>query len=220
MTTTAVQSAKVEPNIRADLTLTKDDIINIRISEIEEAALAEIEVKSQENEKLRTRIKELRAKAQAILENYVRTTFGTYGEDLEASLKKYYHRVTRSLSFAPANRHNDADNTVDKSRLNISIRFGVYFQNNGGGDDLTLYTEGNTPQDCFDLEAQAVALEKDIAVNNDLIFVEKRKIAQLALTERRARAALSRALLGGDGGKAIMNALNAVSSSTPLLSLK
>lgn len=219
MTTTAVQSAKVEPNIRADLTLTKDDIINIRISEIEEAALAEIEVKSQENEKLRTRVKELRAKAQAILENYVRTTFGTYGEDLEASLKKYYHRVTRSLSFAPANRHTE-DEATDKSRLNISIRFGVYFQNNCGGDDLTLHTEGNTPQDCFDLEAQALALEKDIAANNELIFVEKRKIAQLALTERRARAALSRALLGGDGGKAIMTALNAVSSSTPLLSLK
>lgn len=210
-----VKSAKVEPTIRADLTLTKDDIINIRISEIEEAALAEIAAKQAANEKLHERINELSKKASAVIEKYVKDTFSEFGSDLDAALGKYF-KVKRQLSFNVARGENDEVN-----KLNITVR--IYLNDPTGRnhtDDINLYAEGKIPQDSLDLSAQTQELTKEIEANNEVIFNEKRKIAQLAITERRARAALSRAMLGGQGGQAILAALGSVGANIPLLGSK
>lgn len=212
---TDAKTAKVEPTIRADLTLTKDDIINIRISEIEEAALAEIAAKTEANSKIQERINELRKKATDIISVYVKNTFGDFGADLEAALSKYFTKVSRQLSF---NEARERDEEESKTKINVGVR--IYMSNQRGQEDVNLYTDGVIPQDALDLRAQATALEKEIAENNDLIFTEKRKIAQLAVTERRARAALSRAMLGGQGGQAILAALGSVGANIPLLGTK
>lgn len=207
MSETAV---KADPIVNIDLKFTKEDIINIKISEIETAALANIERLSDERSELETKHSKIRGSTEEALKKYCKDTFNSYGDDLEAALSKFFTKVRRVVDYSVADRD-------EKKVIDVCASVDCYDEINNRSGQNRISKRCDMPAFYNEALAEMADIQKKISALADSIFTEKRKLAQLAVTERRARAELSKALMGGSQGRAIMEALGKVGSSVKLL---
>lgn len=213
-------------SVSADLRLTKEDIISIRISEIEEKAELEIErltISGREVAKKaaaakREQEEKIKAEAAAAKEG-----FGLKEEEM---LKQLFTKVERSTT-AENIEVREADGKrmilvrarVIARRTNdvpakMACNYGRVSANDGAEVEMTRVVELSSEVTAFDRTLEE--LGRQTSEINEKIFDQKKILANLGRTQRRATAALSKMIIQGgtsDLNKLVLSTLGDVKAA-------
>lgn len=210
--------------LSANLSLTKEDIITIKISEIEESAELEIErlgMLSKELDKKSER--ENAAKAKAI-EDFLLPLKEQAGQTEASALRSWFTDVKVNVNVGRADSlgTHPAGFVVSASirgarKNDIPEHIARNSRHSNNVDDFTMtvnkFVEMPADIKLFDQRISELAEQKlDV---NEKIFQQKKILAQLPRTARRATAALAKAMLtnGGDANNMLLETLRGVSVS-------
>jgi hypothetical protein len=213
-----VKEATIEPKVSIDLTFTKEDIIAIKISEIENAALAEIEKLSDANNEFSKEHSDIIKKRDDALGAYCKKNYNNFGADLEEALKVHYETIRRNVQFDMRRSSEDkCDDDNTKNVVRIVVQIQGFAKSGQRLASAELFKEVPIPAFYHDESVNAKKIHEKIEVNTNKIFEQKRILAQLAITERRARAEIARSMLGGSQGARILETLAGVGNKVKLL---
>lgn len=210
--------------LSANLSLTKEDIITIKISEIEESAELEIERLNMHNKELEKRAQAVRVEKETTIAGFIapiKAAAGKAEADLLATMFNDV-KVATSVENVDASDSNKAGflfvTTMRGGRKNaVPERIARNSRHSGSVDEaqVTLHKFVETPAEILAFDEKIKDIQAQILDTNEKIFGQKKILAQLPRTARRATAALAKAMLtnGGEANNMLLETLQGVAAS-------
>ncbi len=217
---------KNQVSVSADLRLTKEDIISIRISEIEEKAELEIERLNIQIRDANKKISQAKAAQEADLMKAIDTAKEGFGSADEAVFGKLFTKVIRQVSAEVVNISSDENSkrviivncTIEGQRTNdVPSSVGRYHRcNSTDHAEMKLHKMLEVPAEVLAYNDTITEINKQLVDLSEKVFEQKKVLANLSRTQRRATAALSKMILQGgtsDLNKLVLSTLNDVKAA-------
>jgi len=216
----------VATEITSRLDITKEDIINVKMVEIEEAINEKINETREEISKKTVEKAKLTNKRNALLVEFIKKNQTVIQPETVEALRKVYPNLTINFTEESANETIDGKEIVIV-RINMQVSgSGVFIEGDADllearrkrilargesrSDDrsYTIFQASRfikAPVEFEEIGAEIAKIEAHISELRGIELAQAKKLAQLALVERKARAAVTRQQLArSTAGQALL----------------
>lgn len=200
MTKNPTSEVSRELNVRADMTITKDDLVAIRIAEVERALH---EQKLAVIERRRTAETSLKKAVEEHCKAYRDVAYEAAGTRFDAAIAALNALIRSSDTFSVTAILRFDERT--KARHSVCAIEGI------SSTELQISLTAAQNRRIQSVEDAVKDQENEIKSCEDAMLEIKRKIADLPMLERQAKAAVATAVMGAGDGKTLLDIVNGVS---------
>ena len=199
----------IEPKVNVDFNLTKDDLVDIKISEIEQTGLAAISAFEKEQDALNSERRDLDAQLKKFVTDFIEKNTKTFGDDLKVSLEKLY-KVKRTIHHEIESIHNRVKISVH-FRVNQTTADSENEERDYNSESITFRGHVALPPEHKEFQDKIDALNTKINEVAIKITRERKELATLPMKARLMKSNLTRAaMLASEQGKNLLASLGTV----------
>jgi hypothetical protein len=201
--------------------LTTDDIVAVRVSELETALAVEEEALRKERQALQKTKEKLLTDFDKALKDFGETVYGKRAEELKVSLGKIYphqkfiSNINVSLNgrFDPEDCE-DEENVPEKEKKNVYVRMTIGINCCGSRSEVTLNLSEDTyrfwPTTLRQIRAAQTKNDAEITKNLEKVGRNSLEIKKLPMMERAVKAAIAKKKIEEIGEEGLLEVMRKV----------